>query len=346
MPRSWAYFTGRWETIDFLVENGATLNARLGPWPLLKHACQELRFAEAIRFIELGVDVYASFEEKLDDEKPLSALRCCCLRKDWRKEAKHMDLNDELGQLRAKRQQRLREEAAYALIKADRQSAVDLKAHWFVPLLEAAFNHLPMIVSLILVSCKLHHFVYLKEELLSAVHCALESKVKCSEFEMLEILEVTLEYLPQFLTNSDILQAIATTCGNNSKQKDRNTLIQMFSEQVDAATLNSRTAQNLWGRAIENGKIDLCRTLSSKGLKPTPKWKLGSLISKAFEADCAAALEYIITFKGVSETILTGPRLQKAIADQRTRCAAFLMIEAHPLTTEHEVGRYACFEHV
>lgn len=127
-PLSWAYFTGSWNVIDFLVENGATLHARLGPWTLLRHACVQLRFAEALRFIELGADVYAGPEQRYAPTHRVWRLRCCCIRKDWHKEFNSMDLD---FALRAKRQKHLRERAVEVLVKVDLavrlQSEMDLK---------------------------------------------------------------------------------------------------------------------------------------------------------------------------------------------------------------------------
>lgn len=95
-PISYAYFTGMWECIDLLLESGATLNARIGKWPLLKHACKEQRFAEAIRMIDLGIDVQASYTEasvvvKKQNARgrlrvePISAMVCCAYR-NWGKQ--------------------------------------------------------------------------------------------------------------------------------------------------------------------------------------------------------------------------------------------------------------------
>ncbi|ROW06819.1 hypothetical protein VMCG_03995 [Cytospora schulzeri] len=337
-PLSWAYFTGMWQSIDFLVENGATLNARLGLWPLLKHACIEYRFAEALRFMELGVDVYAGDEEVQYLEVLVSALRCCCRPKYWRQEVKHMDF---YMALRAKRQKHLRERAVEVLLKEDLRTIKDLrfvKQYWNAPLLEATFYHQPTVVALLLKTLQERDSAYTKAGLLPFLQCALRSHVESPRGALLDTVQVILASMPENLTKNDILQAIASTCGNSNKQKDKEAVVRLLSEQRDDVTLNAKAAQKLWFKAIGNGNINLCKTLLDKGLKPPSRKELGSLISKAIAADSVAALEYLSTLKGASEIMLTGPRLYKAISEKKAHCAVFLIDQGAPVDYRSPTG--------
>lgn len=346
-PLSWAYFTGMWQVIDFLVENGATLNARLGTWPLLKHACMELRFAEALRLIELGVDIYAGPDQKYSQTGPVWPLRCCCIRKNWHKEIKHMDL---YVALRAKRQKHLRERAVEVLLEADLKIAADLNAvdrkiemgfkdHWIAPLVDAALNHLPTVVALLLETLQEHDSAHTKAELLPVLLFALRSHVKSPKNAMLETVKVILAFMPEDLTNGDIIKAVITMCGNGNKQKDKEAVVRLLSEQRDDFTLNRRAFhKRIWNEAIGNGNINLCKLLLGKGLKPPSREEFDLLVSMAIEADSVAALEYLLTLEGASEIMLTGPRLHKAISDQKARCAVFLSDRGAPVNYRSPTG--------
>ena len=72
-PISYAYYAGNWDCIEWLAENGANLDARLGDMTLFKHACLYSRFYEAYRLVELG----ASMDYSLQPVER-TALQCCC----------------------------------------------------------------------------------------------------------------------------------------------------------------------------------------------------------------------------------------------------------------------------
>lgn len=148
-PISYAYFSGMWECIDLLVEHGASLDVRIGDWPLVKHACKEYRFAEVLRLIDLGANVYTSFAEppaRHNSSAPVSALLCCSWRK-LGKDRKHVYF-DMATALRAKRQKHLRVDAVKALLAIDIRTGHDT-SHWRRVLWKAAENHLADVVHLL-----------------------------------------------------------------------------------------------------------------------------------------------------------------------------------------------------
>ncbi|ORY59324.1 ankyrin repeat-containing domain protein [Pseudomassariella vexata] len=129
-PLTYAYYTGSWESIDLLVEMGAELNSHLGPLTLLNHACLERRFAEALRFNELGASINTETQYG-----GLTTLHCCCTRQYMNTKLPHNFHTRYMSQV----QVHLRTRVAQTVIKA----GVDVNAraeHQDTPLLNAAFH--------------------------------------------------------------------------------------------------------------------------------------------------------------------------------------------------------------
>lgn len=328
-PVSYAYYTGMWECIDLLVENGATLNARIGDWPLLKHACKEGRFAEALRLMDLGADIYKTFDEtpvKENPRKKVSALLCCCFRK-WHKEREYANLQVEL---RTGRQKHLRDEVVQALINADKYAGRD-PVEWTIPVLLAAANHFPRIVYTLLEAGADRSCVNREERDDSALACALESNAQSGRGEMLETVQVLLKFLPKEMTNTDIIDAISMLLGTEYRHVDKEAVAQMLLNHGTDIDLGTKSAQSLWAYAITNRNIKICQTLLPRGLKPPTRKELGLLISQAIEADSVAALDYLLTLDGGSELMLTGLRLFSALSNSKSRCAEFLIDHGAPI---------------
>ncbi|KAJ8133060.1 hypothetical protein O1611_g569 [Lasiodiplodia mahajangana] len=61
-PLAYAFFRGNWAMIEFLVEHGADLNAKIGPLSALGHACLLGYYTEALRLLDLGATPQCEFE--------------------------------------------------------------------------------------------------------------------------------------------------------------------------------------------------------------------------------------------------------------------------------------------
>lgn len=175
---SYAYFGGTWECIDALVENGASLDARIGDWPILKHACKESRFAEAMRLVDLGANVYTSFEETRlagEDGPPVSALHCCCLRKY----GKDCNYSNAQAAWRSMQQNHLRIEMMETLLELDVKAGNDT-AHWCSALLAAAEGHMCEAVYCLVGPGGGTCYVHQREAMRSAAGRAMDSRSKPS----------------------------------------------------------------------------------------------------------------------------------------------------------------------
>ncbi|KAI0906717.1 ankyrin repeat-containing domain protein [Ustulina deusta] len=53
-PWAYAFFRGNWAILDFLLEHGSDMNAKIGPLNALGHACVLGYYAEALRLLDLG----------------------------------------------------------------------------------------------------------------------------------------------------------------------------------------------------------------------------------------------------------------------------------------------------
>ncbi|KAI1116119.1 ankyrin repeat-containing domain protein [Nemania sp. NC0429] len=60
-PLAYAFFRGNWAMIDFLVEHGADINAKIGPLNALGHACLLGYYTEALRLLDLGATPQCKF---------------------------------------------------------------------------------------------------------------------------------------------------------------------------------------------------------------------------------------------------------------------------------------------
>lgn len=162
---------------------------------------------------------------------------------------------------------------------------------------------------------------------------------------MLETVKVILAFMPEDLTNGDIHKAVTVTCGNGSKQKDKEAVVRLLADQRDDVGLALTTFHKLvWSKAIRRGNVNLCKILLDKGLEPPWQEELDALVSAANSADSVAALEYLLTREGESDTILTGTRLYNAICDQKTHCAVFLIDQGAPIDHRSPTGNTCLLE--
>ncbi|KAI0555781.1 ankyrin repeat-containing domain protein [Xylaria curta] len=67
-PLAYAFFQDNWAIIDFLLEHGANINAKIGPLNALGHACLLGYYEEALRLLDLGVTPQC--EPSIDGEPP------------------------------------------------------------------------------------------------------------------------------------------------------------------------------------------------------------------------------------------------------------------------------------
>lgn len=317
-PMSYAYFTGMWECIDFLVERGATLNTIIGDWLLLRHACKEARFAEALRLMELGADVHQPFKEGSNPARceygPGSALRCCCLRR-----IELVFTNVQVA-LRTKRQQHLRAEVVKQLMKPEQRTA-DYKFDWTISLAEAAKSHFADVVRVFLEAG-----VGNQDTWLGDFHFALESYVPSGPGRLPRTVEVILPYLEdKIMTSNFTLTSVLDVLASNQRNKDKRAVVRLLLSRRQGKYFTRSMAKQVWGRTVANYSTKLRNIFLESGLEPPRQKDLPRLMAKAIDADSAAALEYLFTLNEAPEPLLDGSHLFYTLASDALNCAEFLI---------------------
>lgn len=325
-PVSYAYFTGMWECIDFLVEQGATLNTRIGAYPLVKHACIEARFAEALRLLQLGANAHQSFDEDSDLEisyEPRypspSALQCCCLRTIGRV---YTDVN---AALRTQRQKHLRVEVVKELMKPE-YLAANSKSDWFAALNDAARYHFFDVIQVFLEAGVGDYTDWLE-----AFTEALQSEGWSGHGNLVKTVEVMLPFLEQRrITRTFVFESIMEVLGADHKRKDKRAVVERLLSRRPGSSLTRNMARKIWGQAFGNYSSKLCKILLDSGLEPPGQKDLGHLMSAAIEDDSVAALKYLFSLNKSTEPLLTGRHLFKALALESMNCAEILITMGIP----------------
>ncbi|KAI1206793.1 ankyrin [Annulohypoxylon truncatum] len=315
-PLSYAYFAGNWRSIDFLVEMGASLNATLGPFTLLKHACYEDRFAEALRFIELGVDIAASFEPS---GKAESILHCCCMPvRPSRSPLYH----------RESCQEHLRTEVVRTVIKAGADLEVRDK-DMMTPLMKAALVNVDGVVRVLLDEGA---DIDARDDvgdtaLLKACRPSGMFGMR-PEGAMLRTVEALLERIPP---NTDMFDALERVCGSCGPSSDKAEAVRLLVHHGGPATLEPKGAHLLLTRALISDNVGLCDTLLECGSRePTPS-EIEVMIDKIIAQDNSLALEYMLKFPHGREILLSPSRLLDTIKKGKSDCALSLIDAGAPV---------------
>ncbi|RYP90212.1 hypothetical protein DL770_003675 [Monosporascus sp. CRB-9-2] len=314
-PMSYAYYSGNWESIDLLLEHGATLNTRLGPASLFKHACWYSRFSEALRFIELGVDVNATY-----NELESSPLHCCCMQQ-YPSSRGFVRLPKRVSD-----QVSRRDDVVRALLDSGQNIEVrnyDLET----PLIQAAHYHLASTVEVLLAAGASTTAV--NDAGHTALISACASEVKSSKGELIRIVKALLPGTQA----KDCAKALYDICATTSRVEDKADVVRLLLANGASLSLQHEPGQNMLSRAIAHGNLELADLLLDNGLKQPNPDQLSDIIDAAIEEDNASALRYLIdTFQGAEDAMKDGRRLYNALLHRAGKCAKFLIKAGAPVT--------------
>ncbi|RYP59672.1 hypothetical protein DL769_008436 [Monosporascus sp. CRB-8-3] len=314
-PMSYAYYSGNWESIDLLVEHGATLNARLGPASLFKHACWYSRFSEALRFIELGVDVDVTY-----NELESSPLHCCCMQP--------YSVSRGFVRLpkRVSDQASRRDDVVQTLLDSGQNIEVqnyDLET----PLIQAAHYHLASTVEVLLAAGA--STTAADDAGRTALTKACASEFKSSRGELLRIVKALLPGTQA----KDCAKALYDICATTNRVEDNADVVRLLLANGASLSLQYEPGQNMLSRAIAHGNLELADLLLENGLKQPNTEQLSDIIDAAIEQDNASALRYLIDmFQGAEDAMKDGRRLYDALLHRRGKCAKFLIKAGAPVT--------------
>ncbi|KAI2463966.1 ankyrin [Annulohypoxylon bovei var. microspora] len=328
-PMSYAYDAGNWRSIDFLIEVGASLNATIGSFTLLKHACYEGRFAEALRFIELGVDIAASFEPSGSAE---SILHCCCMPERpsqtfiFRRESC---------------QEHLRTEVVRTLIKA----GANLEARdrdLMTPLMKASLVNVDKVVGIFLAGgadINAHDDIG-DTALLKACRPLVIFGIY-PKGAMLRTVTALLDHMPP---NTDTFEALERICVSSGFSKDKSEVVRLLVRHGGPAILESKDGHLLLTRALVSGNTELCDTLLECGSRePTPA-EIQATIDIIITQGNSFALEYIFKFPRGSEILKSPHQVFDTIKRRQSDCAILLIEAGAPIDHHSDDGESCLIE--
>ncbi|OTB00156.1 hypothetical protein M426DRAFT_324475 [Hypoxylon sp. CI-4A] len=326
-PMTYAYSNGSWASIDFLMEAGASINATLGVFPLLKHACSEGRFAEALRFIELGADIAACFDS-CDDTEPI--IHYCCM-------PNHPP--ESWLYSREQGQDHFRPEVIRALIKAG--ADLEIKdIHGMTPLLKASFFGIPSAAeALLLEGANIRARDDLGNTALMKACSPLGIPPKGATPKTVVVL---LRYVTP--DAADTFDALSKICGSTARNKDKVDVVRLLLRHGGVDALGFGGSNVLLLKGLASGNFELCDTLLESGLKqPTPQ-EIQILIHKALAMDRPDALEYISKLRHGSEAVISPRLLFEAIKEDTPNCVEYLIKEGVPIDYESDDGENCLIE--
>ncbi|KAH9994993.1 ankyrin [Xylariaceae sp. FL0662B] len=329
-PMVYAYYSGSWASIDLLLEAGATLDARLGFFTLLRHACLEDRFGEALRFIELGADIHASFANQGPGSN-LTPLRCCCI-------------SERSTSVRASRlpgRETCQEMFRTRLVKTLISAGIDIDAtnsRGETPLMEAADSHLVEVVEILLAAGANAH---LRDKAgTTALEKACASPDSSPNGSVLRMVKVLLAHMQYVFT----FGALKSVCGFLRPDPEKVAVSQLLLKRLDSWVFECESGQMLLLEAVTNDNFEICDILFQNGLRHPNKNELETMIEACLEEDDPDALEYILKLPSAFEIMMTERRLYDAIEAQKTACIHFLISAGAPITYRTSTGRTCLIE--
>ncbi|KAH9906357.1 ankyrin [Xylariomycetidae sp. FL2044] len=317
-PMTYAYFAGSWAAIDFLMENGASLNTRLGPSSIFEHACWAGRFAEALRFIDLGVEVRDS--SVLDDSLgPI--IHRCCLPPQLNRPA--------LFPLREADQGPYRSEVIRLLVKAGASlDTRDDTSH--TPLMIAASSHSVQLVELLLsLGASAVERKGKDETCETALSLACAAPLLSPDGSLIRIVRVLLAHMPGRGDHG----ALMALCRSLDHCRDKADVARLLIGKPDsiAPDLGAR----LFSCAVEANNFDICNVLLESVVEYPNLAKLKTLVYKACKRDDAAAIEYLGKLSGASGVIRQDSIVYETLMRRYSKAASALIQAGAPFQ-----GRY------
>ncbi|KAI1320058.1 ankyrin repeat-containing domain protein [Xylariaceae sp. FL0255] len=344
-PLAHACVEGNWSIVDFLLEVGASINARVDQVSLWVHLCQNGLFAEAVRLLDLGADIARTTKHGL----PRSS------------RPHHYGILDAAGSpdndsQRASPQQAFRVEIVKRLI----QNGFDIKCGHIYPLSAAARRHRADIVQLLLDaganvnSMDIRAMTPLKSAAAGAIGKPSKGSLKDA---LLCTFQVLLKSEPQIV---DVLKALHTLCTRTDIRLDKRESINLLLESLPPLWLDEDGKESLIADVIASGNIAVCAHLRQKGFE----WPNESLIDEIIDGLIVSddlfrddegvashklkedALHYILAeVPNGREKLLTGKRLYDSILNDDSMIARFLIEFGAPITHRESAHHGSCLYH-
>ncbi|KAI1469610.1 ankyrin [Daldinia caldariorum] len=330
-PMTYAYYANRWDTIELLVNAGASINVPLGYTSLIQHACNSCRFYEALRFTNLGMgtDLAKSFPEDQNDADAVSAmLFACCER---------MPVKGELFK-REEFQEQFRIHIIGALIKAGADleirgrimpATADERHHVGTPLIAACKRNLSKIANILLgAGANIDAKDTLGHTALVTV-CAREAQHDPNlAREKLRIVKALLSHTPR--RYDDIYQALLHALIFHSEAE----IAELLIDHAEPGILDNKDSFKLIEHALRKNSSEMFDLLVRKGIRELTSEELDSIIDKVMPFNAEITFQCLSKLQQAHGPLRNPQRLSHCIRKGYSVWAK-LMIEAQmPLNTE------------
>ena len=330
-PMSYAYYAAQWDSIHWLAKNGANLNARIGMFTLVKHACFYSRFYEARRLLELGADTEYSCPQPLNRQE-MPVLHCCC-QQPYVGDEGHIQMPR-----RASKQVSPRNCVIRTLMEYDQRIKGSLETQCYgygTPLLEAARFHLSSTVELLLAAGadRSARCVRARSALITACAAVIESPTG-------ELLRVVESLLPEASTD-DCVEAMRGLCLNPARLEDKVEVARLLLVQCDISNSLERVIRTeVLQPALVYGNCELAELLFQYGLRYPRPDEFRFIFESVIQMDNVTGLEYLIKSFPESAVALIndGQLLLDALRAPRGRCARLLIKAEAPIAYRNGNG--------
>ncbi|TRX94640.1 hypothetical protein FHL15_004412 [Xylaria flabelliformis] len=351
-PLAYAFFQGNWAVIDFLLEHGADINAKIGPLNALGHACLLGYYEEALRLLDLGVTPQC---QSVNNVEPPFYFHLIAVAGA-----------PEFSSSRASKQKQFRLELVNRLIK----HGIDVNQRGVsgvTALTEAASFHRIDVVKALLHSgadvhigecgfssmCALGKAISLYSEesqktpkgaMLNTVRALLEAMAETPVARLVDTGEAGPNTDESNTTNDfRIRGAFRMTCILPHDHEDKlevADLLLKHNRRVEKAYVEP----NLVYASILGTNFKISNLLLENGFDQPCEKRFDDLIERFVENDTAEGLRYILNhFLSIAPRIRRGQVLYDAIKAGSEECAEFLINEGVSINSRNEDGSSLLF---
>ncbi|KAI0104032.1 ankyrin repeat-containing domain protein [Nemania sp. FL0031] len=347
-PFAYAFFRGNWAMIDFLLEHGADLNAKIGPLSALGHACLLGYYAEALRLLDLGatpqceLDIYGQspiyFHLIAVAGAPTLPSSRSSIQRGFR-----LELVDRLIKHGVDVNQRgingttaLMGAATFhrvGVVKALLHSGANLRIENHRSILERAVS-LDMWQS----------HTTLKGAMLKTVRVVLEAMAETPAPKTADIDVMELD-IDRFSTadHVDISNAFVSICSTHGKHQDMLEVADLLLRYTRAAGM-ANTKSDLVYDTIMGTNFDIANMLLESGFDPPREEQFRDMIQIFLTEDIDLGLRYLINrFPEFSSSIRSGQLLCEAVDNGSEDCVGFLINEGVSVDSRNKDGSSLLF---
>ncbi|KAI0387535.1 ankyrin [Hypomontagnella monticulosa] len=316
-PLSWAYRNRQWDTIDWLVENGADIDADAGDGrSLLLDACLSGQIQAACRLLGLGANPRFSL-----DATPL--YHCCCT------QASKSTRPEEILEL------------VKCLVSAGADVNAKKDANDDTPLAAAAARGSFLVVKYLLQAGAAVDARDTDNMTPLMMACMPRGD---KEGSLLQTVELLLQWgASAKTTNSRGQTALEILCFDGKTDINKGEVVRLLLEHGSPPNASDPTT-SLIPMLFKSKDLEICAYLQRYGTRLPTEADLKLMINQAIKWNDAKALEYVLQFDGATKLLCTKTRLFKAIETYKHKVAKIILAAGAPWAYVSKSG-WTCLHH-